>query len=263
MAVSFDLSGRRILVVGASSGIGRAVGRLAGRSGASVAFAGRRAERLEAAAAEAGEGAVAIPCDVCRADDCADVVDQAVAALGGLDALVYATGMSPLAMLAEARQEEWRAVLDTNVVGAALVSSAAVPHLREAGGRAVYVSSYSVRQSLPGLALYRISKVALDALIEGLRMEHPEVDFTRVVLGNTSGTEFAQQWGSERTAAATKLWVDRGLFPAATMMPIGVAAEAIVSVLAVRGYVDDIAVMPRAVDAAAPTRSIRVGEEDA
>jgi NAD(P)-dependent dehydrogenase (short-subunit alcohol dehydrogenase family) len=245
MAVRFDLAGLRLLVVGASSGVGRAAAQIASRSGARVAFAARRQGRLEEAVREAGPGALAVRCDVREADDCRRAVSEVVEAFGGLDALLYASGMSPLVMLAEATREEWREVLDTNLVGAALVTAAAVPHLKQSGGRAVYVSSYSVREPLPGLAVYRVSKVALDALIEGWRSEYPDVDFTRAMLGNTTGTEFAHAWGPERTAAAIKLWVDRGLFPAPTMMPVEVAAEAIVSVLAVRGYVDDLAIMPR------------------
>ncbi len=79
-------------------------------------------------------------------------------------------------------------------------------------------------------------------------MEHPDVDFTRVVLGNTGGTEFAKAWGPDQTQAATKVWVERGLFPAPTMMRLEAAAEAILSVLAMQGYVDDIAIMPRTRD---------------
>jgi hypothetical protein len=80
-------------------------------------------------------------------------------------------------------------------------------------------------------------------------MEHPEVEFTRVVLGNTDGTEFARGWGADRTERVTRAWVERGLFPSPTMMPVETAAEAVLSVLALRGFVDDIAVMPRANDA--------------
>lgn len=249
--LSIDLAKRRVLVVGASSGVGRAVGLLACRSGARVAFAARRRERLEQVVARAPGEAIAVACDVQRAEDCRAAVSSAVAAFGGLDALVYAAGMAPLAMLEHATQDEWRAALDTNLVGAALVTAAAIPHLRESGGRAVFVSSYSVRQSLPGVGLYRVSKVALDALIEDWRLEHPDLDFTRVVLGNTNETEFARDWGRERTEEVTRVWIERGLFPAPTMMPLEAAAEAITSVLAFRGYVDDIAVMPRVRDAAA------------
>jgi NAD(P)-dependent dehydrogenase (short-subunit alcohol dehydrogenase family) len=249
--VSYDLSGRRVLVVGASSGVGRAVGIDAAAAGARVAFAARRLEPLEAAAKRAGRGAIAVRCDVRDADACRAAVARSVEAFGGLDAVVYATGLSPLAMLDAASASEWQEVLAANVIGASLVTAAALDALRASGGRAVYISSYAVRQSLPGLALYRVSKVALDALIECWRMEHPDVDFTRVVVGNTSGTDFAASWSPERLKAALDVWVKRNLFPAATMMPLEVLSEAVLAVLAVRGYVDDIAVMPRTRDPAA------------
>ncbi len=264
MAISFDLTDRRLLVIGASSGVGRMVGKLASQAGARVAFAARRKDRLVKVAAEVPGEAIALTCDVRHAEDCGRVVAETVRTFGGLDGLVYAAGMSPLAMLTQANQGEWHAVLETNLIGAALVTAESISHLRESRGRAVYVSSYAVRQSLPGLALYRVSKVALDALIEGWRMEHPDVDFTRVVLGNTEGTEFANAWGPDRTQAAAKVWVERGLFPAPTMMRLEAAAEAILSVLAIQGYVDDIAVMPRTRDrAAASARQGDTRDEEA
>jgi NAD(P)-dependent dehydrogenase (short-subunit alcohol dehydrogenase family) len=256
MSINLDLSGRRVLVVGASSGVGRAVGELAARVGAHVLLAARRTERLALAAAalrQDGHRAEAVACDVTREADCRSVVAEALARLGGLDALVYAAGISPLQLLAEAEQRDWRAVLDVNLIGASLVTAAAVAALRESRGRAVYVGSYSERQNLPGISLYSVSKSALSALIAAWRMEHPEVDFTKVVLGNTADTEFAQAWGQERTRAVSKLWIERGLFPAPKMMPLANAAEAIATVLAVRGHVDEIGVMPRLADAAVET----------
>ena len=257
MSIALDLTDRRVLVMGASSGLGRAVGIAASRAGARVAFAARREDRLADAAAEAGGETLVVPCNVTSADACATAIDATVAGFGGLDAFVYAAGMSPLAMLADAGEAEWRGVLDVNVVGASLLTAAALPHLRESQGRAVYVSSYSVRQSLPGLGLYRVSKVALDALIECWRMEHPDVDFTRAVVGNTAGTEFADAWEPERLREALGVWVERNLFPSATMMSTEVCAEALLSVLAMRGYVDDLAIMPRTRDTSArpPTES--------
>ncbi len=251
MGVSYDLSGRRILVVGASSGVGREIGLAASHAGARVAFAARRADRLEEAVARAPGEAVAVRCDVTDDADCARAVADAVAGLGGLDALVYAAGGSPLGMLENASRDTWQRVLDVNVVGASQITAAALPHLRESEGRAVYVSSYAVRQSLPGLGLYRVSKLALDGVIECWRMEHPDVAFTRVVVGNTKDTEFAAAWDADALKEAMDVWLARNLFPAATMMPVEVLAEAVLSVLAVRGYVDDIAVMPRARDSAA------------
>ena len=251
MSIALDLSGHRLLVVGASSGIGETVGRMACAAGARVAFAARRRDRLEAIVDEAGGAALALACDVREAADCARAVAETTDAFGGLDGLVYATGRSSLGLLEEVSQDEWRDILDVNVVGASLVTAAAVPALRAHHGRAVYISSYSVRQPLPGLALYRVSKVALDALIECWRMEHPDVDFTRVVLGNTVGTEFAAAWDPDRLRTTLETWKARNLFPAPTMMSREAAAESILSVLAVRGYLDDIAIMPRMRDAEA------------
>jgi NAD(P)-dependent dehydrogenase (short-subunit alcohol dehydrogenase family) len=247
VGVQYDLNGRRILVIGGSSGVGREVGLAASRAGARVAFAARRRDLLDEAVAEAGNRALAIACDV-TAPGCADAVNEAASALGGIDAFVYATGMSPLVMLEQASADAWRQVLDVNLIGASQVTTAALPHLRKCGGRAVYVSSYSVRQSLPGLALYRVSKVALDALIECWRTEHPDVEFTRVIVGNTGGTGFANEWSGPALAEAIQVWQSRNLFPSATMMSLPVLAEALLSVIAVRGYVDDIAIMPRARD---------------
>lgn len=248
MSMQLELAGRRVLVVGASSGVGRAVAQAAARAGAQVVLAARRRERLaDAVAALQKEGCsgVALACDVTDAAQCRAAVAEAIETLGGLDALVYASGVSPLCLLGEASQADWRAVLDVNLIGASLVTAAALEALRSSGGRAVYVGSYSERQTLPGIGLYSVSKSALSALIEAWRMEHPEVDFTKVVLGNTAGTEFAEGWGPERTVTITKLWVERGLFPAPRMMPLAHAAEAICAVLAARGHVDEIGVMPR------------------
>jgi len=254
MAPAVDLEGRRILVVGASSGIGRAIGLRASAAGARVAFAARRRPELESAVAEAASPALAVTCDATKQEDCTRAVRIVVEALGGIDDLVYATGMSPLAMLEEASADEWREVLDVNVVGASLVTAAALPALRQGHGRAFYISSYSVRQPLPGLALYRVSKVALDGLVECWRMEHPDVDFTRVVVGNTQATGFADGWDPERLNRTLKIWVERNLFPAATMMPLEVLAESMVRILSAPGYVDDVAIMPRSRDASARPR---------
>ena len=249
MAVSYDLTGMRLLVMGASSGVGREVGQMACRAGARVAFAARRREKLDEAVARAEGEALAVACDTTVSADCQRAVGEVVKALGGLDGLVYSAGMSPLRRLDRASEEDWRPVLETNVMGASLISAAVLPHLRETAGRALYVSSYSVRKVLPGLSLYRVSKVALDALIECWRVEFPEVCFTRAVVGNTSGTEFATGWSPEETRDVLEEWKRRNVFPSNTMMPLDVLAEAVLSVLAVRGHVDDIAVMPHAGDA--------------
>ena len=91
----------RLLVVGASSGIGRAVALLAAREGIDVVAAARRADRLD-------EMPVAtVVCDARRGEDCESVVAAAVARMGGLDAVVYAAGVSPLVAVADADADVW------------------------------------------------------------------------------------------------------------------------------------------------------------
>jgi NAD(P)-dependent dehydrogenase (short-subunit alcohol dehydrogenase family) len=248
MAIRVDLSGQRVLVVGASSGLGREIARQAEAAGARVAWAARRRDRLEAAIAASAGRSLAITCDVTRPGDCTRVVAETVDAFGGLDALVYTAAVSSLALLEEASAEEWNRTLQTNLVGAALVARAAVPHLRASRGRAVFLSSYAVRSCMIGMSLYRVSKLALDGLIQCLRDEHRDVDFIRAMIGNTAGTEFGVGWDPERIARIMAIWRERNVFPINTTMPLDVCAEAVVSVLAVRGYVDDFAVMSRTSD---------------
>src|SRR5436305_1102893 len=119
----------RAVVVGASSGLGRCIGVGLGQRGAQVALLARRRERLEAAAAEAGGGALAIECDVTEPASVASAIGKAAADLGGIDALVYTPAIGPLARLVDTDADTWRKVFATNVTGPATVTGAAIPHL--------------------------------------------------------------------------------------------------------------------------------------
>lgn len=194
----------RLLVVGASSGIGRAVAVRAAGSGWRVAATARRADLLDALAAE-HPGITAIPGDVRDPESCRSMVDAALAALGGLDALVYCAGVVPLKPLAEAGPGVWRDVMETNVVGASLVTAAVVEHVRHA----VYLSSDSVGRPLPGLVPYAASKAALEETVRGWQAEHPGVRFTTLVVGPTL-TGMASEWDPADLAAALDRWAREG-----------------------------------------------------
>ena len=120
------LSGHRTLVVGASSGIGRAIGIGAARSGARVAFAGRRRELLDDAVAEAGGDALAVRCDVTIESEVDAAVAATAEAFGGLDSVIYSTAIDPLVRIADVDAATWTHLLATNVVGASLVTRAAL-----------------------------------------------------------------------------------------------------------------------------------------
>jgi NADP-dependent 3-hydroxy acid dehydrogenase YdfG len=209
----------RAVVVGASSGLGRCIGVGLAQSGASVALLARRQERLVEAAAEAGNGALAIRCDVTDPGSCKAAIDEAAAGLGGIDALIYATGVGPLSRVEDLDVATWHWALDTNVIGANSITSAALPHLKESSGTAAYLSSISTSQTAPwpGLAGYLVSKAALDKLVECWRAEHPTVGFTRVVVGDCAGgegdamTEFANAWDTELATEFGTGWFTSGL----------------------------------------------------
>jgi len=213
----------RAVVVGASSGLGRCIGIGLGQRGAKVALLARRRERLERAAREAGSGALAIECDVTDADSCRAAIAAASSGLGGIDALVYAPAIGHLARLVDIDAATWRRAFDTNVIGAALVTAAAIPHLAAAAGRAVYLSSVSASLTppWPGLGAYVVSKAALDKLVEAWRAEHADVAFTRLVVGDCGGgtgeseTGFTQGWDAALGAELGPIWVQRGLLSGA------------------------------------------------
>jgi NAD(P)-dependent dehydrogenase (short-subunit alcohol dehydrogenase family) len=218
-------TGKRTVVVGASSGLGRCIAAGLGQRGAHVALLARRYDRLVEAAKEAGPGAVAVQCDVTDPSSCQDAIDQAAQKLGGIDALVYATGVGPLKKLVDIDRDLWRATFDTNVVGAALITTAAVPHLTESQGAAAYLSSVSASATppWPGLAAYAVTKAALDKLVEAWRAEHPAVGFTRVVVGDCAGgegdsmTEFASTWDPALAAEVMPTWMTREYLAGALM----------------------------------------------
>jgi NAD(P)-dependent dehydrogenase (short-subunit alcohol dehydrogenase family) len=208
---------QRTVVVGASSGLGRCIGIGLAQRGARVALLARRAERLADAAREAGPDALAIECDVTDEAASRAAIAKAAAELGGIDSLVYAPGIGPLKRLADTDAETWRQVFDTNVTGAAVVTAAALPHLTESAGTAMYLSSVSASLTppWPGLGAYAVSKAALDKLVEALRAEHPGIGFTRLVVGDCAGgegdamTEFPKDWDGELAAEMAPIWVAR------------------------------------------------------
>jgi NAD(P)-dependent dehydrogenase (short-subunit alcohol dehydrogenase family) len=208
----------RVAVVGASSGLGRCIGIGLAEKGAHIAFLARRHDRLVNAAKEAGNGAAAVACDVTDAASCQHAMSEVVETLGGLDAMVYTTGRGVLSPLADVSADQWAQLFATNVTGASLATAAAAPHLAATGGSAVYLSSLSASYSTPWplLGAYSVSKAALDKLVEAWRIEHPNIGFTRLAVGDSFGgegdsqTEFNKNWDPEAMENAIRFWMDHG-----------------------------------------------------
>ena len=109
------------------------------------------------AAREAGPGSLAVACDVTDEVSCRKAIEEAADKLGGIDALVYAPGVGPLARLVDISAETWRHTFDTNVIGASVVTAAAIPYLSESRGVAAYLSSVSASFTPPWHEIGRAS----------------------------------------------------------------------------------------------------------
>ncbi|POX91551.1 short-chain dehydrogenase [Mycobacterium kansasii] len=215
----------KTVVIGASSGLGRCIGVGLARRGDDVALLARRLERTQAAAREAGPGAIAVECDVTDEASCRAAIAAAAEALGGLDNLVYTPAISPLVRLVDTDADTWRRVFDTNVIGASVATAAAVPHLAAASGKAIYLSSDTggYTPPWPGLGAYGVSKAALERLVEAWRAEHPEIGFTCLIVGECAGGEGDARtamnvgWDRDLAMKAYPLWLSGGCMPGKLM----------------------------------------------
>ena len=170
-----DLSGKRALVTGGSRGIGAAIAVALAENGADVAFTYQNAAGKAQAVAESIEatGRRAVPIQADSADPAAiaRAVDEAVAALGGLDILVNSAAIASYGPTAELDLAEYQKLMDVNVRGPMLFAKAAIPHL-PSGGRIVIIGSgLGERVPFPGVTAYAVSKAALTSFTRGLSRE--------------------------------------------------------------------------------------------
>jgi NADP-dependent 3-hydroxy acid dehydrogenase YdfG len=172
MGTGVDLTGRRILLTGASSGIGAATCRSLIAAGASVAMLARRKERLDLLRGELGDRAFPVPGDVTDLGTLESVVADAAAALGGLDAVVSAAGRSMAGGLATGTPQLWRELIDLNLIGPLATVRYALPHFSAGGRRDVLiVGSAGAITPLPSVGVYGASKRGLRAACDSLRLE--------------------------------------------------------------------------------------------
>ena len=176
MSRIFSLAGRAALVTGASSGLGAHFARLLAGEGAAVALAARRAERIDALAAElrgSGATAIAIAMDVTDPASVQRAVEQAERGLGRLDILVNNAGITASSRFLETSEEEWRAVLDTDLTGLMRVGQESARRMaaRGEGGAILNVASILGVRPAPQVAAYSAAKAAAISLTQSMALE--------------------------------------------------------------------------------------------
>lgn len=160
------------LITGASSGIGAATARQASAAGYRVVLAARSTDKLDALAAELGgpERALAVACDVTEWDQQQAMVAAAQEAFGQLDVVFVNAGFGATRGFLEESPEHWKAMVLTNVYGAALTIRATIEALKESRGHLLLTGSVAGRVALPG-SLYSCTKWAVTAMAQAARGE--------------------------------------------------------------------------------------------
>jgi NAD(P)-dependent dehydrogenase (short-subunit alcohol dehydrogenase family) len=206
-----DAAGLRLLVVGASSGIGHAVATSAAERGATVAVAARRTNLLKELADDIG--GFAFELDVEDTAAIGQVVTDAAEALGGgLDAVVFTSTAVPFAHIEDTDIATWVHAFNVNTLGANSVLRAALPVLSE-NGVVLIASSHDVGRPRAGVAAYGASKAALDEILHSWRSEHPELSLIRVGVGPTEDTEILRGADRDLLSVLFKSWVAHGQLP--------------------------------------------------
>ena len=205
-----DLVGRRVVVVGASAGIGRAFASHAVRAGADVVLAARRATVLAEAIEEAGGGSAATV-DVCDERSRRALVEH-LAGGPAVDLVFVSAGIADLKPLAVTDDATWAATFATNLIGIARLVDELRRVLSESAVVAI-LSSETSREPRRGLVPYAASKAALEVMVAGLRVEHPGLRASCAIVGATQPTEFGARFDMEHLVPALEEWTRRGQLP--------------------------------------------------
>ncbi len=168
----FDLSGKAALVTGASGGIGAAIARGLHARGAVVGLSGTRVEPLEALAAELGERAHVLPCNLSDPEAVAALPKAAIAAMGSVDILVNNAGITRDNLFMRMSDDEWSSVLQVNLTSAMVLAKGVMRGMMKARwGRIVNITSVVGATGNPGQANYAASKAGLVGMSKSLAYE--------------------------------------------------------------------------------------------
>jgi NAD(P)-dependent dehydrogenase (short-subunit alcohol dehydrogenase family) len=167
-----EMTDKRVLITGASSGIGRATAEIFLQAGATVALVGRREAALQEVAVNAAEGkAFVIVADLEDAQQSEACMAQAVESMGGLDVLVNCAGILKSGNIEATTLALWDEMMNINVRSVFHLMQLATAHLGKSGGNIVNVSSVTGLRSFPGVLAYCVSKAAVDQLTRCAALE--------------------------------------------------------------------------------------------
>lgn len=208
-----ELNNAVVLVTGASSGIGAATARAASKAGARLVLLARREDRLRRLAVEIGD-ALPVPCDVTDRGEVEHAVEKAIDQYGRIDVLVNSAGRGLQATIEQLDPDDFRAILELNVIASLMTMQAVIPGMRARGsGAIVNVSSGITWFDLPGSAGYSASKAALQKLTSIARAELADANIAvSLMFPSITRTEFVTSVRGD-VASAQNLEASSGLTP--------------------------------------------------
>ena len=220
-----QLNNRIILITGASSGIGEASARELADTGANLFLGARRSDRLSALAEELGERTGWRALDVTDATSFDAFVAAAEDRFGQIDALVNNAGVMPLSPLSSLEHEEWKRMIDVNILGVLNGIASVLPRfVAQQDGHVINVASIAAHMVVPTAAVYCGTKHAVRAITEGLRLEHDEIRSTLISPGVVA-TELGHDISDPALAADLVEWRKKSLTPDAIARAVRFALE--------------------------------------
>ncbi|MDX1782432.1 MAG: 3-oxoacyl-[acyl-carrier-protein] reductase [Thalassovita sp.] len=166
------MTGKKALVTGASGGIGGAIAKALHGAGATVGLSGTRVEPLEALAAELGERAHVLPCNLGDAEAVDALPKQAIEAMGGLDVLVNNAGITRDQIFMRMSDEEWQSVIDVNLTSAMRLCRGVMrPMMKARWGRIINISSIVGATGNPGQVNYAAAKAGMVGMTKSIAYE--------------------------------------------------------------------------------------------
>lgn len=201
-----QLAGKVTVITGASSGIGAAIARTFSQAGSIVVLGARRQELVQQEAQHiiaSGGQALAVHCDVRQENQAHNLIQQAVEHFGRIDILVNNAGVMLQSRIANNLSDEWRQMIETNVLGLLYTTAAAIPHLKQTTGQIVNISSVAGRKARERGGVYSATKWGVNAISEALRLELLEEHIRVIVIEpGTTATELADHITDPEALAA-------------------------------------------------------------
>ncbi|WP_146347036.1 SDR family oxidoreductase [Phaeobacter marinintestinus] len=219
-----DMTGKTVLITGASRGIGAEAGHIFAQAGANVVLVARSADPLAQLARDIGDNAMPLACDIGTYEAAAWAVQTAVDTFGGIDVLINNAGViEPISHLSEADPEDWSRVIDINLKGVFYGMRAAVPAMKSAGGGSVLtISSGAAHGPVEAWSHYCSSKAGAAMLTRCLDKEEREHGIRAIGLSpGTVATQMQREIKASGVNPVSKLdWSDHipADWPAKTLL---------------------------------------------